>query len=50
MSATVQQQIDAQRAADRIRAYEDRVLPDLDYDDGYDLGWDAPALSPEGPR
>ncbi|WP_158715758.1 MULTISPECIES: hypothetical protein [Streptomyces] len=51
MSAAIQQQIDAQAAADRIRAYEDRDLPDLAYDDGYDisdLGWDD--TNPEGPR
>ncbi|MGV0096980.1 hypothetical protein [Streptomyces californicus] len=51
MSAAIQQQIDAQRAADRIRAYEDRDLPDLAYDDGYDisgLGWDD--TNPEGTR
>ncbi|WP_411095971.1 hypothetical protein [Streptomyces sp. 020-2-3H-GM] len=53
MSAEIQQQIDAQRAADRLRAYEDRDLPDLDYDDGYDisgLGWDTADTNPEGTR
>ncbi|WP_179894213.1 hypothetical protein [Streptomyces sp. or20] len=50
MSATVQQQIDAQRVADRIRAYEDRDLPLLaGYDDGFDLGWDDPTPTLEGP-
>ncbi|MDP9953141.1 MULTISPECIES: hypothetical protein [Streptomyces] len=51
MSAEIQQQIDAQAAADRIRAYEDRELPDLAYDDGFDissLGWDD--TTPEGAR
>ncbi|MFF6931547.1 hypothetical protein [Streptomyces californicus] len=51
MSAAIQQQLDAQAAADRIRAYEARDLPPIDYDDGFDisgLGWDDPALTPEG--
>lgn len=53
MSATIQQQLDAQAAADRLRAYEDRDLPDLAYDDGYDisdLGWDTTDTNPEGTR
>ncbi|MFE5093277.1 hypothetical protein ACFRCI_23670 [Streptomyces sp. NPDC056638] len=42
MSAEIQKQIDVQREEERRRRYVDRELPDLpDYDDGFDLGWDA---------